>query len=119
MSLLMDKGDTILCESYTYPHLIESLVIPKGFQVHGIETDAEGIIPAAFSKALEQYTKQGTKPPKLLYTVPVGQNPTGTVSRDILQTALTSDAVSKSEKLAAFCDSTQGGMQALAYPAMK
>lgn len=93
MSLLMDKGDTILCESYTYPHLIESLVIPKGFQVHGIETDAEGIMPAAFSKALEQYTAQGKRSPKLLYTVPVGQNPTGIVSMDRTQIALPSIAV--------------------------
>jgi len=77
MSLLMDKGDTILCESYTYPHMIESLVIPRGFRVQGIETDGEGIIPGALSKALEQHTAQGGKPPRLLYTVPVGQNPTG------------------------------------------
>lgn len=77
MSLLMDKGDTILCESYTYPHMIESLVIPRGFKVQGIETDGEGIIPGALSKALEQHTAQGGKPPRLLYTVPVGQNPTG------------------------------------------
>lgn len=80
MSLLMDKGDTILCESYTYPHMIESLVIPRGFRVQGIETDGEGIIPEALSKALEQHTAQGGKPPKLLYTVPVGQNPTGVVT---------------------------------------
>jgi len=77
MSLLMAKGDTILCESYTYPHMIESLVIPRGFRVQGIETDGEGIIPGALSKALEQHTAQGGKPPRLLYTVPVGQNPTG------------------------------------------
>ena len=77
MSLLMDKGDTILCESYTYPHMIESLVIPRGFRVQGIETDGEGIIPRAVSKALEEHAAQGGKPPRLLYTVPVGQNPTG------------------------------------------
>lgn len=77
MSLLMDKGDTIMCESYTYPHMIESLVIPRGFRVQGIEADGEGIIPEALSKALEQHTAQEGKSPRLLYTVPVGQNPTG------------------------------------------
>ena len=77
MSLLMNKGDTIMCECYTYPHMIESLVIPRGFQVQGIATDGEGIIPEALSKALEQHKAQGSKPPRLLYTVPVGQNPTG------------------------------------------
>ena len=88
MSLLMDKGDTILCESYTYPHMIESLVIPRGFRVQGIETDREGIIPEALSKALEQHTAQGGKPPRLLYTVPVGQNPTGAACAPAASTLL-------------------------------
>ena len=39
MSLLMDKGDTILCEEYTYPHMIESMVNPRAYKVQGITTD--------------------------------------------------------------------------------
>lgn len=80
MSLLMDKGDTIMCESYTYPHMIESLVLPRGFKVQGIATDDHGIIPEALTKVLEARKAQGTKAPGLLYTVPVGQNPTGVVT---------------------------------------
>ena len=77
MSLLMDRGDVIMCESYTYPHIIESLVSPRGFQVQGIMTDGEGIIPEALSSALEEHKAPGRAHPRLLYTVPVGQNPTG------------------------------------------
>lgn len=77
MSLLMNPGDTIMCEEFTYPHMIESFVIPKGFKVLGITTDDQGIVPEALSKALEGRTAQGSKAPRLLYTVPVGQNPTG------------------------------------------
>ncbi|KAL3147261.1 hypothetical protein ABBQ32_002752 [Trebouxia sp. C0010 RCD-2024] len=80
MSLLMNPGDTIMCEEFTYPHMIESFVIPKGFKVLGITTDDQGIVPEALSKALEGRTAQGSKAPRLLYTVPVGQNPTGVVT---------------------------------------
>ena len=73
----MNPGDTIMCEEFTYPHMIESFVMPKGFKVQGISTDEQGIIPEAFSKVLEAGSAPGGKPPRLLYTVPVGQNPTG------------------------------------------
>ena len=74
MSLLMNPGDTIMCEEFTYPHMIESFVPPKGFRVEGIATDDQGIIPEALSKVLEGHTAQGSKSPRLLYIVPVGQN---------------------------------------------
>ena len=77
MALLMNPGETIMCEEFTYPHMIESFVIPKGFKVQGICTDDQGIIPEALSKVLEARSAQGGKPPRVLYTVPVGQNPTG------------------------------------------
>ena len=38
--------------------------------------DRDGIVPEALQACLEQQGRQG-KPPGLLYTVPVGQNPTG------------------------------------------
>ena len=77
MSLLMNQGDTIMCEEFTYPHMIESFVIPKGFKVQEITTDDQGIVPEVLSKVLEARSVQGQKAPRLLYTVPVGQNPTG------------------------------------------
>ena len=82
MSLLMDKGDTILCEEFTYPHMIESLVMPRGYKVKGLATDRDGIIPEALQQFLEQHSTH-SRPPRLLYTVPVGQNPTGDTHRHL------------------------------------
>ena len=79
MSLLMNQGDTIMCEEFTYPHMIESFVIPRGFKVQGIPTDDQGIIPDALNNVLKACSASGGRPPRLLYTVPVGQNPTGAV----------------------------------------
>ena len=66
-----------MCEEFTYPHMIESFVIPRGFRVQGIATDDQGIMPEALERVLEARSAQGVRPPRLLYTVPVGQNPTG------------------------------------------
>lgn len=66
-----------MCEEFTYPHMIESFVIPRGFKVQGISTDDQGIIPEALNKMLEARRAHGGEGPRLLYTVPVGQNPTG------------------------------------------
>ena len=77
MRLFMDVGDPILCEEYTYPHVPESLVIPMGFVSVGIRIDEHGIIPGHLLETLEKMQASGAKMPKLLYTIPIGQNPTG------------------------------------------
>ena len=33
MSLLLDKGDTLLAEEFTYPHVVESFARPRGYKV--------------------------------------------------------------------------------------
>ena len=73
----MDPGDAMLCEEYTYPHVPESLVIPVGYRSIGIRMDAHGILPEHLYETLAQIKETGGKMPRLLYTVPVGQNPTG------------------------------------------
>lgn len=73
----MDPGDAILCEKYTYPHVPESLIAPVDFSSIGIEVDNDGIIPEHLRQTLQDIRDAGGKMPKLLYTVPVGQNPTG------------------------------------------
>jgi len=80
MRLFMDKGDSILCEEYTYPHVPESLVIPMGFKSVGIKIDERGVIPGHLLETLEKMQAAGTKMPRLLYTIPIGQNPTGGTS---------------------------------------
>jgi len=60
-----------------------------GAIILGVEFDCEGILPESLRNAMENWKEQlaahgvdGKKvlgPPKLLYTIPTGQNPTGIV----------------------------------------
>ncbi len=43
--LLLDRGDYILTEEYTYPSVIESVIIPKGYKALGVKLDQDGILP--------------------------------------------------------------------------
>ena len=77
MRLLMDQGDAMLCEEYTYPHIAESMVQPQGYAAIPLAMNAHGIIPGTFRTHLQSLRDAGQPLPKLLYTIPVGQNPTG------------------------------------------
>ena len=80
MRLLMDKGDAMLCEEYTYPHIAESMVQPQGYTAIPLPMDAHGIIPGAFRTHLQSLRDARQPLSRLLYTIPVGQNPTGELS---------------------------------------
>ena len=67
----------MLCEEYTYPHIAESMVQPQGFAAIPLAMDAEGIVPCSFRTMLQSLRDAGRPLPRLLYTIPVGQNPTG------------------------------------------
>ena len=43
--LLLERGDHILLEEYTYPSVIESVIIPKGYRPLAIKLDQDGILP--------------------------------------------------------------------------
>ena len=43
--LLLDRGDYILVEEYTYPSVIESVIIPKGYKALAVKLDQDGILP--------------------------------------------------------------------------
>ena len=77
MRLLMDPGEAMLCEEYTYPHIAESMVQPQGYLATPLAMDEHGIIPCYFRSTLQSLRDAGKPLPKLLYTIPVGQNPTG------------------------------------------
>lgn len=76
-SILLNRGDSILVEEYTYPVILESIAEPKGLQVIGIPIDNAGIIPEKLKELLVNLSDCGAVIPKVLYTVPNGQNPTG------------------------------------------
>lgn len=72
-SILLDPGDTLLVEAYTYPHFLDCIANVKGYNVVPVAIDPDGILPADLEAAiLTAHPK-----PKVLYTVPFGQNPTG------------------------------------------
>lgn len=78
MGLLCEKGDYILCESYTYPSA-QALWIPNENFAAPIAMDGEGIIDTALEETLASWdqTHPGVKRPHVLYLVSVGSNPTG------------------------------------------
>ena len=43
--LLLERGDYVLTEEYTYPSVIESVIIPKGYKPLGVKLDQNGIRP--------------------------------------------------------------------------
>ena len=84
-SLFLDKGDSILVEEYTYPVILESIAVPKGYRTIGVALDGWGIIPSALRQTMEEACAAAAIPggpakPKILYTVPTGHNPTGSTA---------------------------------------
>lgn len=92
LRLFCDRGDDLLCEEFTYPHVAESLALPAGVVPVAVACDTEaggggfgdggGIRPEALDAAIAARvaSRPDGRAPKLLYTVPVGQNPTGAVA---------------------------------------
>ncbi len=75
--LFVEKGDTVLIEEYTY-----GAVLPRiramGANVVGVPLDDDGIRIDALEAILKELKAKGVTP-KLLYTIPTIQNPTGSV----------------------------------------
>ncbi|MES2255482.1 MAG: PLP-dependent aminotransferase family protein [Pseudomonadota bacterium] len=68
--LLSKPGDMILCEEATF-YGMKTLAQYRGYKLHGLKLDDEGIIPAGLETACRE-TKA-----KVLYLMPTAQNPTG------------------------------------------
>ena len=68
--------DTVLIEEYSFPSSINS-AIAKGAKIHPVPIDELGLVPEKLDEILTNW--QEGKKPHVLYTIPCGQNPTGTV----------------------------------------
>lgn len=79
-SLLLDAGDALLVEEYTYPHFLDCVAKLREYDIISVPIDSEGIIPEAMEAILERRRAEGAPLPRILYTVPIGQNPTGAVT---------------------------------------
>ncbi|KAE9402273.1 PLP-dependent transferase [Gymnopus androsaceus JB14] len=77
VGLLCEKDDYILIEEHTFASA-QRLWAPICNGVP-VAVDGEGLIPQKLNEVLERWDVEhpGVKRPHLLYTVPVGQNPTG------------------------------------------
>lgn len=74
--LLLNKGDSIVCEEFTYSHMIESNLNLHGFRTLPVRMDQTGMLPSSLHQLLAE-ARESDSVPRFLYTVPTGQNPTG------------------------------------------
>lgn len=93
LRMFCSRGDAVLFEEYSFSSAIES-ALPMGLQPVGIKMDAKGMCAKDLEHVLSNWETlkhkfHGAARPKMLYTVPTGQNPTGATQdeqrrRDIL-----------------------------------
>lgn len=77
--MLLNRGDTLLIEEYTFPSVLEC-ARPQGVVVVAVKLDAEGIVPELLDQQLDSWNETVARRPRVLYTIPTGQNPTGSTS---------------------------------------
>ena len=76
--MLMERGDAVLVEEWTYPGA-ENSFLPLDVEMVPIKMDGEGVLVDHMEEVLGNWdeAKRGRKRPKVFYTIPTGQNPTG------------------------------------------
>uniref|UniRef100_A0A383VSP6 Aminotransferase class I/classII large domain-containing protein n=1 Tax=Tetradesmus obliquus TaxID=3088 RepID=A0A383VSP6_TETOB len=77
--VLLNPGDAVLLEEFTYNHHAEAHLLPMGCELLPVPMDSAGLLPAALDAMLTQRSSAGLALPRLLYCIPTGQNPTGAV----------------------------------------
>eukprot|EP00798_Chlamydomonas_sp_ICE-L_P018251 gene18251-24704_t len=77
INLLLNRGDPLLCEEFCYSHALEAQFVPRGLQLVAVPMDSEGLMPTALDSIMHARQEAGKALPKVLYTIPRGQNPTG------------------------------------------
>lgn len=73
------RGDTLLTEEFSFSTALETAA-PLRVGVVGVGMDGEGLLPGEMERVLEGWdveARGGRRKPRVLYTVPSGQNPTG------------------------------------------
>ncbi|TXT06078.1 hypothetical protein VHUM_03551 [Vanrija humicola] len=75
-NLLLEVGDTVLVEEWTYPGAANAY-LPYDTTIVGLKMDGQGIIPEELESLLANWDESKGRFPRLIYTVPTGQNPTG------------------------------------------
>lgn len=74
---ILEDGDSIIIEAPTYSGTL-SYLKARNIEIISVDMDSEGMIPHKLEEVLHSIQSAGRRPPKLLYTIPIGQNPSGT-----------------------------------------
>lgn len=76
--MICERGDYVLSEEYTFASAVET-ALPLGIKFAGVKMDDQGLIAESMDEILSNWNVQerGARKPRVLYTVPSGQNPTG------------------------------------------
>ena len=74
--MLLTPESALLVEEPTYSGSLAFLQ-PYGPRLVGVATDGGGLVPASLRAALEREGRTAPGRPRVLYTIPVGANPTG------------------------------------------
>ena len=75
--ILLDEGDTVIVESFTFSGAL-SYLRRRGVNFVGVDLDENGIRMNQLENILADLKVKGIRP-KYIYTIPTLQNPTGTV----------------------------------------
>ncbi|KAL8794307.1 MAG: hypothetical protein Q9195_003133 [Heterodermia aff. obscurata] len=84
LRMLTTRGDCILTEDYTFCSALET-ALPMGLKPIGIPMDSEGIISDSLDSILDNWdpsAHNNASKPWVLYTIPTGQNPTGSTQSE-------------------------------------
>jgi 2-aminoadipate transaminase len=76
-SLLLERGDTVILEEFTYGGALSKLK-RLGVNVVGAPLDDEGLKIDGLARIIEDLGRKGIRP-KYVYTIPTVQNPTGSI----------------------------------------
>jgi len=75
--LLLERGDTVILEEFTYGGALTKLK-RLGVEVVGAPLDDEGLVINGLAQIFEDLGRKGIRP-KYVYTIPTVQNPTGSI----------------------------------------
>ncbi|BEJ17835.1 hypothetical protein CspHIS471_0701030 [Cutaneotrichosporon sp. HIS471] len=87
LTLLIESGDHIICDSQIYPSA-QAGFVPMGVKSFPIPSDSEGMCPEALAKGLAEWDESRGRRPRVMYSVPVGQNPLGTTMGAVRRKAI-------------------------------
>ncbi|GAA5984700.1 hypothetical protein JCM5350_007921 [Sporobolomyces pararoseus] len=79
VTTLCEPGDGVLCEEWTYPSALAA-AWPNGMKPVALPMDGAGLTVSGMEQLLSSWDPaqhDGMRRPRILYTVPVCQNPTG------------------------------------------